>query len=255
VNTQKLDEYFKNRYKKARRLGLKLSRRDDFQKLVLKAREANSINPEEVSLNFNSRTNWYKSLEIRSDKWENDNLLEWRRKNAILKEQRQFSEARKLTEEFNAQIPINKFHNSIAAILRELSLESIWRQGIERYVLTNDVNKLLPKLGASIKSEHGENSPPAELSIRINQYTAQSDINAIWSDVKIMQRNASAGNKATRLSSSEKYEHALYAQWLLDENVSKKDIPDNLNEHFDLKDENQYDTDIDIDTLISNHKK
>lgn len=235
-----------------KQLALILSSNQIFQNSVSAIRTLFDIPTEGVPVG-DPLTKWKQEFWQKSEQWQNQNWPSWRVKISTLEKSGRISEAHKLNREFNQNVPLNKFKRDIKKLLVKRRLGLNWLQGVEAYVISNDINTLQPKTTVWIRTESDEFDQLKEISIIVDKTTTWEDVRFMWPMVKELQESL-LEKAPQRLKISKQLEHGLLALRLLREKQSYKAIATQINTVFHLPKDDQYE-DFQIADLLKNTRR
>lgn len=141
----------------------------------------------------------------------------------------------------------------IKRLLVKLKLGMNWLDGVERYIITGDINLLLPKFSVRIRSIPDKFDQLEEISLVIDKTTTLNDVGFMWPAVKVLQEGLPEKSYLRRRKSNN-IEHGLFALALLNKKASYKEIVANLNQKFALNEQDQYDL-ANLPDLLKNTKR
>lgn len=133
--------------------------------------------------------NWYQQLELNTQAYFDKELPKERKQLLKIKNQGDHAGYRKLLSEFNNKVPKNAFLRDIKKLNKIQKLSPRWVDGVRRYLLTNDPDKMGIFIGPIITTNFDLEFDTETISIEIDADTTLSDIKAIWPSVKSAQKN------------------------------------------------------------------
>jgi hypothetical protein len=161
-----------------------------FQEAVAQARRAWDI-PENGLLTIEDWQVWQNDFN-QKDALHGVSRLEVSQKIRDLKKREDaesLSEALKLQDEFNANVPVNAFRNQIEQILVELNLPPDAYEPVRGYIVRGTMSSLHGSLGVVVEEKIDLKTGRAEILLRINETTTMRDVQQVWKNVKSLQKN------------------------------------------------------------------
>lgn len=235
-----------------KQLALILSSNQNFQNSVSAIRTQFDIPAEGVPIG-EPITKWKQEFWRKSEQWQNQNWPSWRVKIASLEKAGRISDVNKLNKEFNQNVPLNKFKRETKKLLVKCRLGLNWLDGVEAYVISNDINTLQPKTTVWVQTKTDEIDQLKEISIVVDKTTTWEDIRFMWPMVEELQENL-LEKAPQRQKISKQLEHGLLALKLLKEKKSYKSIATQINKDFHLPEAERYD-DTQIPDLLKNTRR
>jgi hypothetical protein len=132
---------------------------------------------------------WRQQLELNTQAYFDNELPSERKKLLEIKNQGDHNKYRKLLNDFNNKVPKNAFIRDIKKLAKDQKLSPRWVEGIRRYILTNDADRMGVFIGPVISTKIDFEFDTQVISIEIDADTTLSDIKAIWPSVKSAQKN------------------------------------------------------------------
>ena len=155
----------------------------DFQNEIVKLRNRWNIPKDGFRTNKESME-WEHRLIRESDEYIKSK--EFQQALNKIRDKKKLTEKKQALRKLNLAIPLNAFRQDLISLERKFKLESDWENFLRGYVLTNRINPSgRPIITTKLNIETGER----ELYIQIFGNTTLKDIERIWPEVKIIQKN------------------------------------------------------------------
>lgn len=175
--------YFEKRLKRARQKLESLLSRADFQSETNILRTKWNIPSNGIKTEEKNRK-WRSWLDQETERYVEENRPNWTTQMQKLLEQGKFHERDELNTQFNANIPLNAFHNEIWRLVHKYKVPAHWYDTVKRYLLFNDPNNAGFPIGNvtmhiswDLKTNH------KQLSLIIYADTILEDIKSFWPEV------------------------------------------------------------------------
>lgn len=180
-------EYFNKLVLRAKQRAKLLIARPDFQEDVRAIRIKFKIPPigfadDEVN------QKWHHEFYQSDDEYIEKVWLRRRKEITQLEKENKYTEAEKLRNQLINGSPINSFRITIKEFLKTYKLPLRWKESLRRYVLFNNLDKMLLPIGISLKTESDKDTDLSSLYIEIEDDTTLEDIKQGWQEVKYQQK-------------------------------------------------------------------